>query len=272
MKIKIAAWNINSVRSRMPRVLEWLKESKPDIVLLQETKCTDSEFPRLEFETLDYNIATVGQKTYNGVAILSKFPLEDVVKQLPLYGIEKSDTEARYIEAVVSVEKKAIRVASVYVPNGGHVELKPGQKVNETEKFKRKMRFYDRLKKKFKESLKNNEIAFFGGDYNTCAEIVDMYSPKLDGRVCCHIDERKKLREFWNVGMTDAFRALNPDTQDFTWWDYRTKGWQAGRGLRLDYIIATPLGMDQIISCKTESKETRGKPKPSDHAPVVIVL
>lgn len=272
MKIKIATWNVNSVRSRLPNILEWIKDSKPDIICLQEIKCIEGVFPSEAFEDLGYNIAIRGRKGHAGVALLSKFPMEDIVKDLPKYGIEvDEEDEARYLETVISVEDKAIRVASIYAPNGGQ-NLMAGQKVNETARFAYKMKFFDRLRKRFQEILKYNEMGFFCGDYNICPEFIDMYSEKKDGDVTCHIDERRKFRELLNLGMSDAFRAKNPYAKEYSWWDYRTAGWKHGRGLRLDNIMATPLGMDAIKSCGIESKETRGKDKPSDHAPVVCVI
>lgn len=271
MKIKIATWNVNSIRSRLPNFIEWVNWSKPDIVCIQELKCEEHTLPKMELEDLGFNIVINAQKTYNGVAILSKFPMEGTKKDLPSYGIDNNDKEARYIETIVNVEKKVIRIASVYVPNGAQ-ELKPEQEVNETERFGYKMKFFDRLKKRFQEILKYNEMGFFCGDYNVCPEIFDMYSPKKDGDVTCHIDERKKFRALLNTGMVDTFRVKNPNKQEFTWWDYRTRGWENHRGLRLDHILATPLGIDKVKSCKIEADETRGKPKPSDHAPIVCTV
>jgi len=271
MKLKFATWNVNSIRSRLPRLLEWLKESKPDIVAIQELKCTNADFPTLEIESLDYNIAMNGEKGRNGVAILSKFPIEDVVKKLPMYKTKGEDGEARYIEAVISLEKKAIRVASIYVPNGG-TELKIGQKLEDAPKFIHKINFYERLKHKFKELLKNNEMILLGGDFNTCPELIDMYDPKQDGEICRNINERKKIREFKNLGLADTFRILHPKTQQFSWWDFRTRGWQRGHGMRLDYILSSPLATDKLVSSEVEDKQTRGKDKASDHAPVVCIL
>jgi len=272
MQLTLSTWNVNSVRARIPRLIEYINEQKPDVLLLQEIKCLEDSFPYLELESLGYNIAIKGQKSYNGVAILSKFPLDEVIKELPLYGLEKEDPAARYIEALINVDGTVVRIASVYVPNGGHINLEPNQKVNETDYFLHKLRFYDRLKKRFEESLRENEIALFGGDYNTCPEIFDMYSEKKDGQVCCHIDERIKFKEFLAIKMTDAFRKLNPDLQKFSWWDYRTSGWKNGRGLRLDQILSTPEAMKKMSSCVTHDQETRGKERPSDHAPTCCVL
>jgi len=202
---------------------------------------------------------------------LSKFPLSDIDKKLPMYGQKGEDKDARYIEALVNLDKKAIRVASIYVPNGGS-ELEVGEKLEDSPKFIHKINFYERLRHKFKENLEYNEIGLFAGDFNTCPELIDMYDPKQDGDICRNINERKKIREFINLGLTDTFRVFHPKTQQFSWWGFRTKGWETGRGMRLDYILSTPLATDKLISSKIEDKETRGKSKASDHAPVVCVL
>lgn len=270
--LKISTWNVNSIKARLPLLLEWLKNTNPDIVLLQELKCINENFPSVELEELGYNLILNGQKTYNGVAILSKYPVEDIVLELPRYGIEKDeDTEARYAEVLIIVNGEAVRIASVYVPNGGVTHLPTGLEVNETDRFQYKMRFYERLKKRFSELLEYNEISIFAGDYNVCPEIFDMYSPKKDGTVCCHIDERVKFRSIKSIGLTEVWRALNPDVQEFTWWGYRTRGWETGKGLRLDHILASPMAMDRIEKSYIET-DIRDREKTSDHAPLTCEI
>lgn len=222
---------------------------------------TDDKFPHLEIEDAGYNIAKHGQKTYNGVAILSKFPLDDVTCGLPDF----EDEQARYIEAVVSLENEAIRVASVYVPNGNEVG---------SEKFAYKMSFFDALHKHAANLLKYEEKLAIVGDYNvapTTSEI-DVYAPKqLEGTVCCHPDEQRHFHRLQNLGLTDAYRILHPETADYTWWDYRGGGWQAGKGLRIDHILLSPEAADCLKSCEVISSE-RAKEKPSDHAPVIAEI
>lgn len=271
MKIKIATWNVNSIRSRIENVLEWIKISDPDIILIQELKCIDDLFPHDAFDGLDYNIEVLGQKAYNGVAILSKHRLNDVIKVLPLYHVEKEeDNDARYLEALVTINKKVFTIASVYVPNGTEGKPEQGQKLDDTEKFYHKLRFYERIRERFKVALKNNELLLIGGDYNTCPELVDMYSLKKDGDICCNHKEREKLREILNLGVSDVLRKFHNEHDIFTWWRYRPAGgWEKNEGLRLDLFLATPNMMDYISDCQVESHETRGKPRPSDHAPVI---
>lgn len=273
MKIKIATWNINSIRSRIINLLEWIKISNPDVILLQELKCTNDQFPYFEFESLGYNIEVLGQKAYNGVAIMSKYRMEDKITSLPLYNIEKvEDKESRYLEVMITVNGKPLRIASVYVPNGTEGNPSDGQRLDETEKFYHKLRFFERLRERFKESILNDENFIMGGDFNTCPELIDMYSNKKDGDICCHKAERAKLREILNLGVCDSTRKICKESDIFSWWRYRSFGWEKNEGLRLDLILVSPNLIDCIANCSIESKETRGKDKPSDHAPVICEL
>lgn len=260
MPISIATWNVNSIRTRLHQLLPWLKETAPDIVLLQELKCTNDTFPYMEIEELGYNIKAHGQKTYNGVAILSKFPLEDVRTTLPG---EDSDLEARYIEAVACLKDKAVRVASVYVPNG---------QAPDSEKFQYKLRFLERLHAHARTLLAYEEILVMGGDYNVAPYPIDVYDPKnLDGSVCYHPEERKRLRTLLHDGLYDAFRLLHPDTQAFSWWDYRGNGFESGKGLRIDHLLLSAQAADTLTGCIVDSN-IRGTERPSDHAPVICTI
>lgn len=270
-QIKIASWNVNSVNARLENLLFWLKESKPDVVLLQELKCVDEAFPSDVISDLGYNIALNGQKTYNGVAILSKFPIEDVKKNLPALNNENDD-QARYIEGIIALKNSAIRVASIYVPNGGS-ELLPGQKNNEAEKFIYKMKFFERLYLHFNNILRHNEIAVFGGDYNVAANNIDVYDPvSLKNTVCFHHDEQKHFNALLNLGYADSFRALNPQIQAFSWWDYRGNSWAYNKGMRIDYLLTSPFASDKLVKAYMEVKMMMERPKPSDHCPVICVL
>lgn len=288
-KIKIASFNVNSVKARLPNVLAWLKTSQPDIVLLQEIKCLEKDFPFEAFFDMGYNSAVSGQKTYNGVAILSKFKIEDVVKTLPecghskvshnfkqksidLFGDKELLDQARYIEAVVSAHGQAIRVASIYVPNGGG-EIQQNETLESSEKFLYKLEFFDRLKAHLEQLLTYDEIAVFGGDYNVAAEKNDVYDPKnLEGAVCFHPLERQKFRTLLNIGLTDSYRALNQQSQAFTWWDYRGGSWQYNKGMRIDYLLTSALATDKIVSATIEDKNVRDQEKASDHCPVCVVI
>ena len=256
----ITTWNVNSIRSRLPNVLAWLKEASPDIVALQELKCVEEQFPKLEIEEMGYNIAIFGQKTYNGVALLSRFPIEDITRGLPG---DDTDEQARYIEAVISTGKGTVRVASVYVPNGQSPD---------SDKFAYKMKFYDRLYARAKYLLTLDEAVVLAADYNCAPEAIDVYAPKqLDGTVCFHPLEREKLRAITHLGYHDAYRVLHPGKQEFSWWDYRENSWGQNKGMRIDHLLLSPQAADRLTECRIYH-ETRGLEKASDHAPVMCTL
>lgn len=254
---KIATWNVNSIKSRLPHLIEYLRgDNAPDILLLQELKCTNDTFPYMEIEDAGYNIAAHGQKTYNGVAILSRYPIDDVIKELPG---ETEDDHARYIEAVISLDKKAIRVASIYVPNGQSPD---------SDKFQYKMRFFDRLYNHINNLLQYDEALILGGDYNVAPGNIDVYDPKeLNGTTCFHIDERRKFHKLLGLGLTDAYRAIHNNKQQFSWWDYRAGCWQGNKGMRIDHLLLSPEAADMLANSDIYM-EPRGKEKPSDHTPV----
>ncbi|NDF11445.1 MAG: exodeoxyribonuclease III [Proteobacteria bacterium] len=254
--MKIATWNVNSIKARLPNALDWLREAKPDIVLLQELKCVNEAFPAMEIEELGYNLALNGQKTYNGVAILSKYPLEDIVTTLPG---EPEDTQARYIEAVVSVGKEAIRVVSVYVPNGQDPT---------SDKFPYKLRFMERLANHMETLLTYDEKLVVGGDYNVGHQDIDVFDAEiLRGTTCFHPEEQKRFRTMLNLGFTDIWRSLNPTAKRFSWWDYRGGGYSKNEGLRIDYLLLSPRAVDAVRASGMD-EDTRAKEKASDHIPV----
>lgn len=254
--ISIITWNINSIRTRLPFLLSWLKEKQPDIVLLQETKATDEQFPWEELETLHYNIATHGQKTYNGVAILSKFPIEDVTRGIP--GFE--DDQARYIEAVIH----GIRVASVYVPNGMAVG---------SEKYHYKLKFLSKLYHHVQTLLTYEEALLLGGDFNIAPQDQDVYDPQLwHEKILCSTPEREGYRSLVYLGLTDALREMHPQDDDlYTWWDYQRGAWQNNEGLRIDHFLISPQAADHLTDAFVD-KDVRGVEKASDHAPVFCQL
>ncbi|MES2985000.1 MAG: exodeoxyribonuclease III [Pseudomonadota bacterium] len=258
--ITIATFNVNSVKARLLNLLAWLDASRTDIVLLQELKCVDDAFPAMELEERGYNLAIHGQKTYNGVAILSKFPLDDVTRGLPG---DDADAQARYIEAVVSVPGGALRVASAYVPNGQAVD---------SDKFPYKLKFYDRLREHWQAQLAFKEIAVLGGDFNCAPAPLDVYdAAALDGTICYHPAERERLRALMNLGFYDAFRTLHPSEKQFSWWDYRANGYERGHGMRIDHLLLSGLAADRLTACHID-EVPRQQEKPSDHAPVVCTL
>ena len=260
MTISIATWNVNSIKSRLAHLTQWLAEDAPHIVLLQELKCMDDAFPAMEIESLGYNIATHGQKTYNGVAILSKFPLEDIRRGLP--GNE-DDPQARYIEAVVSLPGSAIRVASVYVPNG---------QTADSEKFPYKLSFLDKLVTHAKTLESYGEAIIIGGDYNIAPEDQDVHNPAAwAGSVLTHDQVRRQFRRLCNSGLSDAFRLKHPtnDTKViYSWWDYRAGALQRDDGLRIDHLMISPQAADKLADCYME-KKLRMLEKASDHTPVI---
>lgn len=256
--MRIATFNVNSVKARLPRLLEWLDESSPDVVLLQELKCVDEEFPRLEIEEKGYNIETHGQKTYNGVAILSKKPISDVRRGLP--GGD-SDVQARYIEATID----DVRVASIYLPNGNPVD---------SEKYPYKLGWMDRLAAHIRDTLLPTEQAVvLGGDYNICPDDRDVYDPdRWADDALCRPESREKFRSLLNLGLTEAWRSLNPHAVGrYSYWDYVKGRWQKDEGLRIDHFLLSPQAADRLVACDID-KSPRGKEKASDHTPVVVEI
>ena len=249
---KIATWNVNSIKARLPRVTEWLREAQPDVVMLQETKCTDDTFPRAEIEELGYNLAICGQKTYNGVAILSKTPIEDVACGLP--GDDKDD-QARYVEAFTG----GVRVASIYLPNGNPVA---------SEKFPYKLGWLERLAHHTEQLLANEEVLVLGGDYNVCPTDEDVYDPAgWANDALCRIESRKGFRRLLYLGLTDAYRALHPTDREYSFWDYQAGAWQKNWGLRIDHLLLSPQAADRLAKAEID-RAPRGKEKASDHTPV----
>jgi exodeoxyribonuclease-3 len=254
--MKIATWNVNSIKVRLDAALGWLKEAKPDVVALQEIKCLDENFPAEPFEALGYNCAVHGQKTYNGVAILSRLPMEDVTPRLPG---GNGDDHARYLEAVVSGERGTLRLASIYAPNGNPVG---------TEKFSYKLAWLKRLRAHAKDLLSGEEPVALIGDYNIIPEDRDCYDPKAWlNDALFQPQSRAALRTIENLGYTDAFRARNQASGQFTFWDYQAGAWRKNQGIRIDHILLSPQGLDRLGACGIDRHMREGD-KPSDHVPV----
>ncbi len=252
-KIKVATWNVNSIRARLPNVLDWLKEAQPDVVLLQELKCVDEAFPRLEIEELGYNVATHGQKTYNGVAILAKSALEDVEPRLP--GGD-DDEQARYIEATVFGK---LRVTSIYLPNGNPLR---------TEKFTYKLAWMDRLYAHIKRGLADGEMRIYGGDFNVIPKDSDVFDPRaFRDDALLQPESRARFRALLHLGLTDAFRAFNALPHQYSYWDYQAGAWQKDHGLLIDFLLLSAKAADTLTNAGID-KGPRGKEKASDHTPV----
>ncbi len=254
--MKLATWNVNSVKARLETAAQWLREAKPDVVCLQEIKTTDEAFPADAFGDLGYNCAVHGQKTYNGVAILSKRPLEDVSPRLP--GGD-GDDHARYIEAVVMGEHGAVRIASIYAPNGNPVG---------TDKFRYKLAWMERLAAHTKELLAFEEPLALMGDFNVIPGDIDCHDPKAWAQDALFQPEsRASLRRIEYQGYTDAFRACHAETHQYTFWDYQGGAWAKDHGVRIDHIYLSPQAADCLERC-TIDKYVRGSDKPSDHVPI----
>jgi len=240
--------------------LAWLKDAKPDVVCLQEIKTVDETFPQQAFEALGYNCAVHGQKSYNGVAILSRRPMEDVTPRL--HG-DDADDHARYLEAVITGEKGVVRVASIYAPNGNPW---PGPK------FDYKLAWLERLRLHAKKLLANEEPVVLMGDYNIIPEDKDAAKPKAWLKDALFQPESKAaLRRIENLGYTDAFRTLHPQGGHYTFWDY-FGSWERNNGIRIDHILLSPQAADRLKACHID-KEVRGaSEKPSDHVPVWVDL
>ncbi len=250
--VKIASWNVNSVKARLPNVLAWLKAAEPDVLLLQELKTVEETFPRLEFEAAGYSTAVVGQKSYNGVAIASRAPIEDVIARLPG---EPEDEQARYVEGTTF----GLRVASIYLPNGNPPD---------TEKYPYKLRWMARLADHAAGLLAGERPVVLGGDYNAIPTADDVYDPAgWAGDALYKLDTRRAFRAIVNRGLTDAFLALHPEPGAYTYWDYQGVAWSADQGLRIDHLLLSPQAADRLAACEID-RRPRAEPKPSDHTPI----
>ena len=255
--MKIATFNINGIKARINALSDWLDEAQPDVALLQEIKSIDENFPREIFEDKGYNVETHGQKSFNGVAILSKLPLEDVTRGLPG---DDSDEQARWIEATV-VGEQAIRVCGLYLPNGNPV---PGPK------YDYKLAWMERLYKRAQELLTSEEPALMAGDYNIIPQAEDAKKPEdwVDDALF-RIESRTAWRKIVNLGFTEAFRARNQLPEQYSFWDYQAGAWNRNNGIRIDHFLMTPQCADLLRDCQIDSA-IRGREKPSDHVPVWV--
>ena len=254
--MRIASWNVNSVRQRLPHLLDYLRDAAPDVICLQELKCEDAVFPRQEVMDAGYNVETFGQKTFNGVALLSKTPLEDVTRGLP--GFE--DAQSRYIEGVVTDGAGAVyRVASIYLPNGNPPD---------SDKYPYKLRFMDALIAHAKALLAQEERVVLAGDYNVIPAPEDVYDPKgWAGDALFLPQTRAKFRELLDAGYTEALRAVTDAPGQYTFWDYQAGAWQKNNGLRIDHLLLSPQAADRLKSVEVD-KQLRAAEKPSDHVPI----
>lgn len=257
--MKIASFNINGIKARIQALPEWLDEVKPDVALLQEIKSVDEGFPRELFEERGYNVETHGQKSFNGVAILSKYPLEDVHRGLPG---DDDDEQARWIEATV-VGKQAIRVCGLYLPNGNPA---PGPK------FDYKLAWMERLRLRAMELLKDEMPALMAGDYNIIPQAEDAARPEAWTEDALYRpDSRAAFRRLLNLGFTEAFRAVTQGPGHYSFWDYQAGAWNRDDGIRIDHFLLSPQCADLLLDCQID-KDVRAREKPSDHVPIWVQL
>jgi exodeoxyribonuclease-3 len=263
--MKIASWNVNSVKVRLPHLLDFLKSAQPDVLCLQEIKCLVDDFPRLEVASLGYRVEAVGQRAYNGVALISKQPPRDIVVGLPEAGGPRDggDDQARYIEASFDApggsDGGEVRVASIYLPNGNPVD---------TDKFSYKLAWMERLHA-HAQSLLRREIPFvMGGDYNICPTDDDVYDPvAFRDDALCRIESRARFRALLYLGLTDAYRVFHREPHRYTFWDYQAGRWNRDEGLRIDHLLLSPHAADRIAACDID-KSPRGRDRASDHTPI----
>ncbi|MGH7098506.1 MAG: exodeoxyribonuclease III [Stellaceae bacterium] len=250
--VKIASWNVNSVKARLPHLLAFLAETQPDVLCLQETKCLAAEFPQIEIAALGYRVAALGQRAYNGVALVSKSPPEDVREGLPG---DPADEQARYIEASFG----AVRVASLYLPNGNPVE---------SDKFPYKLAWMERLTAHARDLLKSESPFVLAGDYNICPMDEDSYDPAaLRNDALGRPESRARFRALVHLGLTDAFRVFHREPHRYTYWDYKDGRWDRDEGLRIDHLLLSPQAADRVLACDID-KTPRGKERASDHTPI----
>ena len=254
MSIKIASWNVNSIKTRLEHVQDFLKAQAPDVLMLQELK--GLEFPADAFKSAGYESEAVTQKAYNGVAILSKNPFEVIETALPG---DKSDKQARYLE----IKLDGVRLINIYLPNGNPV---PG------EKYDYKLAWMKRLKARLAELREERTPFAIGGDFNIIPEDKDCYDPKAWKDDALLLPEsRQHFRALLNLGLTDAFRVHDNSSEKYTYWDYQRGAWENGKGIRIDHFLLSPEVADRLKSCSIDT-EPRGKSKPSDHTPIMVEI
>jgi len=256
----IATWNINSIRQRLEHLTGYLRDVAPDVLCLQEIKCQDKDFPTSAIEDCGYNVAVHGQKTFNGVAILSKSPLEDIQTGLPG---DDTDDQARYLEASIAAGTRMLRVASIYLPNGNPPD---------TDKYTYKLAWMERLIARARQLLANEDPLVLAGDYNVIPEAKDARNPSEWTVDALHLPQTlAQFARLRNLGLTEALRATTDAGGLYTFWDYQAGAWQKNNGIRIDHHLLSPQAADRLKSV-TIDKDMRAAAKPSDHVPIRIEL
>ena len=266
--MKIASFNINGIKARAAALPAWLDDAQPDVVLLQEVISVDEAFPRELFEDRGYNVETHGQKGFNGVAILSKLPLEDVSRGLPG---DDDDVQARWIEATV-IGKQALRVCGLYLPNGNPVEIQEDGTPVPGGKYDYKLRWMQRLQARAAELMAGDAPALMAGDYNIIPQAEDAKRPEVWVEDALHRPEsRAAYQRIVNLGFTEAFRARHQGPGHYSFWDYQAGAWNKDDGIRIDHFLLTPQAADLLLDCQID-KQVRAGEKPSDHVPIWVEL
>ena len=257
--MKISSWNVNSVRARIKNILEYLKSSDPEILMIQEIKTEEKNFPFNDFKTLGYNSYVFGQKSYNGVAFLSKERIEKINMKF----IKDKNNQSRIIVGDIKNKSKTIKLINVYVPNGNPIG---------TEKYKYKKDWYESFIKQIEKTLFENKNIIIGGDFNVIPDVIDVYdSIKYENDALFKLEIRKKFRELINLGFQDIYRYFNKNKQEYTFWDYMAGAWQKNHGMRIDHFLISNNLLSNIKNVNID-KKPRSKIKPSDHTPIELLL
>ena len=257
--MKIISWNVNSIRARITNILNYIKLAKPDILLLQEIKTQEENYPYEEFKKIGYESHVFGQKSYNGVAIISKIEIKNIKKNF----LNDELKQSRVITGEIKINKKKINLINIYVPNGNPVE---------SEKFEYKKKWLSKFIMNIKKELNKNSNLIIAGDFNIIPEEKDVYDFKrYENDALGKLEIRKKFRELINLGFKDVYRYKNKDRQEYTFWDYFAGSWQKNYGMRIDHFLASNNLIDNITSINI-NKNPRSKTKPSDHTPIELVI
>jgi len=251
--VKVATWNVNSIKIRLEQMLAWLDETATDVLCLQETKCVDEGFPYQAINQAGYQVAFFGQKSYNGVAILSKYEIENIEKGFP-------DDDGESPKRLIAATTGGVRIVNTYIPNGTELF---------TDKFAFKLDWIARLRRYFDETCDLNDAVLLCGDFNVAPSELDVWNvPAYEGKLHFSRPERAALHHLKQWGFVDVFRQFNPDEREFSWWDFRSGAWQRNRGLRIDHIWVSPTLAERALASWID-RDPRAGPRPSDHTPVV---
>ena len=257
--MKIISWNVNSVRARLDNITNYIKEDKPDILLLQEIKTQDENFPHESFKKIGYDSHIFGQKSYNGVAIISNLPIKKITKDF----IKDEKKQARIINGEVQLKKKKIELVNIYVPNGNPID---------TEKYEYKKNWLKKFIINIKKKISSGSNIIIAGDFNIIPEEIDVYDFKrYENDALGKLEIRKKFRELLNIGFVDVYRLKNKKKQEYTFWDYFAGSWQKNYGMRIDHFLLSNNLIENISSINI-NKKPRSKIKPSDHTPIELII